>query len=145
MTELKLGISKEGKPMHYTVGALIERYGKYLVINRALPPLGWAGIAGHLNEGEDHDLAIVRKVRDEVGLEVITKKLLSSEEISWNICREGVESHYWYLYDCKATGQVKLNPKAAKSYDWLLKGEISKLQLEKVWDYWFKKFEIIEY
>jgi len=144
MAKPKIGISSDGKPMHYTVGALIEKDGKYLLIDRALPPYGWAGPAGHLGEGESPDDAVVRKVNEEVGLEVITKKILFEEEVPWNTCREGIDYHYWYLYACETKGEISIDSEGAKSYDWVSKEQIAKLELEPVWDYWFKKLGIIE-
>lgn len=144
MAEPRLGTSDDGKPMHYTVGAIIERDGKYLLIDRALPPYGWAGVAGHLGDGEDPDDAVVRKVNGEVGLEVITKEILYREEVPWNTCRVGVDCHYWSLYKCKTKGDISIDTEGAKSYDWVSKEEIAKLKLEPVWNYWFRKLRIIE-
>ena len=144
MAEPRIGTSDDGKPMHYTVGAIIERDGKYLLIDRALPPYGWAGVAGHLSDGEDPDDAIIRKVNEEVGLEVITKKILYREEVPWNTCRLCVDCHYWNLYKCEIKGDVSIDPEGAKSYDWVSKEGISKLKLEPVWNYWFRKLRIIE-
>lgn len=144
MAEPKLETSSDGKPMHYTVGALIERDGKYLLIDRAVIPYGWAGVAGHLGDDECPDDAIVRKVNEEVSLEVVTKKILLKEEVPWNTCRAGVDYHYWCLYSCETKGEVSINLEGAKSYDWVSKEEIAKLGLEPVWDYWFKKLGIVE-
>ena len=35
---------------HFSVGAVIKKNGKYLLINRNLYPSGYAGIAGHVNK-----------------------------------------------------------------------------------------------
>ena len=142
MAEPRLGTTNDGKPMHYSVGAIIEKDGKYLLIDRALPPYGWAGIAGHLGDNENPDEALGRKVTEEVGLKVITKKLILKEEVPWNRCRIGVNSHYWWLYKCDTKGNLSIDPEGAKSYGWYSEEEISKLKLEPVWDYWFKKLKI---
>lgn len=52
----------DGKVHHYSVGALIELNGKYLLIDRAIPPLGFAGVAGHIDEGEAPEHALAREV-----------------------------------------------------------------------------------
>ncbi len=31
-----------------SVGAIIEKDGKFLMIDRVNPPYGWAGVAGHV-------------------------------------------------------------------------------------------------
>lgn len=144
MAKPRLGSSSDGKPMHYSVGALIKRNEKYLLIDRALPPYGWAGVAGHLGDGEHPDDAIIRKVKEEVGLDVIRSKILFKEEVDWNTCREGVDCHYWYLYSCETKGDILISPEGVKSYAWVSKKKIADLKLEPVWNYWFQKLRIIQ-
>jgi ADP-ribose pyrophosphatase YjhB (NUDIX family) len=71
----KLGKSKNGKQMHYSVGAVIKRDGKYLLIDRKKPPLGFAGVAGHIDEGEDEIQALFREVEEESGLKIKEYKI----------------------------------------------------------------------
>ena len=59
MTTPKQGRAKNGQPMHYSVGALIKKEDKYLLIDRVKPPLGFAGLAGHIDEGESKILGEV--------------------------------------------------------------------------------------
>lgn len=143
MAKPKIDTPKDGNPLHYSVGAVIESKGKYLLIDRALPPYGWAGIAGHLGEGEEPDRGIIRKVKEESGLEVITKKLLFTEEIPWNTCKEGINRHIWRVYECKIKGEVNIDKQGAKSYGWISSSYLPMLRLEPVWEYWFKKLGII--
>lgn len=135
----KIGISKEGKPMHYSVGALIKKGDKYLLIDRMKPPYGFASLAGHIDEGENSEQALLREVKEESGLNVLNYKLLCEEEINWNWCRRDVGVHYWYLYECEVEGDIKENKQETKSIGWFSKSEINQLSLEKVWAYWFKK------
>lgn len=130
--------------MHYTAGAIIERDGKYLLIDRELPPFGWAGVAGHLANGEDPDDAIVRKVREEVNLDVVNAQKILTEEVPWNTCREGTDCHLWHMYQCETRGEVRIALEGAKAHDWFSKERIAELKLELVWDYWLKKLGIIE-
>jgi len=139
----KKGKSKKGKLMHYSVGALIKKDDKYLLIDRKKPPLGFAGLAGHIDEGEDEIKALKREVEEESGLEIENYKLLFEEELDWNWCSKGVKTHYWYLFQCKVRGKVKQNFKEAKSIKWYDKKEIKQLELEPVWKYWFCKLKII--
>ncbi len=137
------GISKNHKEMHYSVGALIEKNGKYLLIDRKIPPLGFAGIAGHIDKGEGKAEALKREVKEESGLMVNNHKLLFEEELDWNWCNKGINVHYWYLFECDVTGEIKQNSIEAKSIGWYAVNEIKKLKLEPVWEYWFKKLRII--
>ena len=135
----KLGKSREGEDMHYSVGALIKRNGKFLLIDRTNPPYGFAGIAGHIDDGESPESALVREVEEESGLRVKSFKLLFEEEIGDNMCKRGINIHYWRLYECEVEGELKRNEKETKSIEWYSQSDLNKLKLEPVWKYWFKK------
>jgi 8-oxo-dGTP pyrophosphatase MutT (NUDIX family) len=139
----KIGKSKNGKPMHYSVGALIEKDGKYLLIDRAIPPFGFAGIAGHIDEGEDKIQALIREVEEESRLKVEEWELIFEEELDWNWCSKGVGVHYWYLFKCKISGETQASDLEVKSIGWHSVDEIKQLNLEPVWEYWFKKLKMI--
>ena len=109
MVNPKLGRSKKGRDMHYSVGALIEKDGKDLLIDRADPPYGFAGIAGHIDEGESEIEALIREVREESGLKVVNYKLLFEEQLDLNWCSKGVGIHYWYLFKCEVAGKIIQN------------------------------------
>lgn len=143
MSISKTGKSKEGKIMHYSVGALIEKNGKYLLIDRNTYPLGFAGIAGHIDEGETPQKALIREIKEESGLNAENCQLLFEEEIKWNDCSKGIGCHYWYLFKCEVNGTIKQNKRETKSIRWYSKKELKKLNLEPVWEYWFKKLEVI--
>lgn len=148
----KLGVSKDGKPMHYAVGALIEHNGKYLLIDRVNVPLGFAGLAGHVDKGETPEQALVREVEEEGKLkverhELIAEKLFDYEGLGWGKCVKGVGFHYWYLYRCRVSGEPELDTHEAKSIGWFSVAEIKRLAAEKkmepVWEYWFEKIGLI--
>lgn len=129
--------------MHYSVGALIKKEEKYLLIDRVQPPFGFAGIAGHIDEGEDSEQALRREVEEESGLKIEELRLLFEEELNWNWCSKGVRIHYWYLYECEVSGEIKENFAETKSIGWYNTEEIKKLKLEPAWEYWFKKLKIV--
>ena len=136
--------SSTGEPMHYSVGAVIEVDGKgYLLIDRDMEPFGFAGIAGHIDEGETPEEALVRKVEEEGKLTIVSSSLLYEEEVPWNRCRVGVNSHYWYLYKCEVTGELENNPEASKSVGWYTPDRMRKLTMEPVWKYWFEKLGVL--
>lgn len=143
MAKPKEGKAGSGERMHYSVGALIEGDGKYLLIDRAVPPLGFAGIAGHIDEGESTQEALRREVKEESGLDIDNCEQLFEEELNWNWCNKGVNSHYWHLFKCDASGELRKNERETKSIGWYSKEEIEKLGLEPVWEYWFKRLNII--
>ena len=125
--------------MHYSVGALIENDGKYLLIDRAKPPFGFAGVAGHIDTGENELEALMREVKEESGLEVKSYELLFEEELDWNECRHGVKVHYWRLFRCVVVGELVRNLQETKSIKWYSLEQIRNLPLEPVWKYWFDK------
>lgn len=129
--------------MHYSVGALIKQGGKYLLIDRVKPPLGFAGLAGHVDEDETPEQALKREVEEESALKVEKYKLLFEEELDWNWCSKNMNVHYWYLYDCEVSGAMKQNFAETKSIGWYTRNDIRQLKLEPVWEYWFKKLNIL--
>jgi len=139
----KLGKSKKGSPMHYSVGALIKKDNKFLLIDRVNIPLGFAGIAGHIDKGENPEKALAREIKEESGLKLVSQKLIFIEERKNNICSKRVSVHYWYLFECEVSGEIKRNKTETKSIAWYSQKEIKKLKLEPVWKYWFKKLKII--
>lgn len=131
------------KIFHVSVGALIESDEKYLLIERAIPPRGFAGVAGHVDEGETPGESLLREVQEEVGLRLKKYELLLEEAVHWNWCNAGVTGHYWYLYRALSEGEIKRNDREVSSVQWYTKEEINKLNLEPVWAYWFKKLKVL--
>ena len=138
----KLGLSSKEEQMHYSVGAILEKDGKYLLIDRANLPYGFAGPAGHVEKGENEQYAIYREILEETGLELTRCELVLEKEVN-NLCRRGTGIHYWYLFRCEVKGHLKLNRKEVKSAGWYYPEEIKQLNLEPIWNYWFRELSII--
>lgn len=138
-----MGKSKNGKEMHYSVGAFVKRDEEFLLVERLKTPYGFAGIAGHMDRGETKEETLIREVSEESGLTVKDYNLVFEEEVKGNVCSRGVDTHYWYVFDCGASGSVKLNHLEAKSIGWYSPTKIRELTLEPIWEYWFKKSGII--
>jgi ADP-ribose pyrophosphatase YjhB (NUDIX family) len=143
MAEYKTGTASNGKLLHYSAGAVIKKDDKYLLIDRVNPPYGFAGLAGHIDEGESADEAVVREIKEESGLKIISKRLIFEEEILWNYCKDGTQVHKWWLYECEVEGNVVQDKEESKSIGWYTTDEIKNLNLEPVWKYWFEKLGII--
>ncbi len=140
----KMTTSSIGTPLHHSVGAVIERDGKYLLIGRAQLPIGIAGLAGHVDEGEEPYTALVREIREESGLIVRHAKVLFEEELPWNICSRGITTHRWTLYACDVEGEPERNEEETTSIGWYSAEEIKDLPLESVWRYWFERLGVLE-
>jgi 8-oxo-dGTP pyrophosphatase MutT (NUDIX family) len=140
----KSDIAADGRPRHYTVGAVIKRDGKYLLSERLLFPLGFNSICGHVDEGEDADHALVREVMEETSLRVTSATLLFEEELSWDTCSGGTPIHYWRLYECEVEGELVPTDTEAKNMGWYTPGVDWPDTMIPQWKYWFKKLGVTE-
>jgi len=135
---------KNGK--FYAVGAIITRTKEgvveYLLIDRVQIPLGWACVAGHVDEGEDSLTAMKREVKEESGLDVTGQVKVISEEVKFNICKHG-HHHTWDVYVVEWEGDLKVDSHEAKDHGWFSVEQIKKLELEPVWKYFFEKLKIL--
>ena len=136
----------DGEPIHYSVGALIKnKEGKYLLIDRLKEPFGFACPAGHVDEGEDYDTALVREVTEETGLIVTSIKQFGFDDsnIPQEMCSRGVGLHIWDFYEVETSGNLIFKYDEVKSIDWYTPEQIKELHLESVWAFVFKALEII--
>ena len=131
------------KALHLSVGAVIERDGKYLLIDRAKPPYGFASIAGHIEENETAEQALAREIAEESGLTLVRHEKIFEEVMNRYSCDRGVSIHRWHVYACEVSGTVKRSQRETKSIGWYSKEEIARLELEPVWKHWFNKMNII--
>jgi len=143
MPQPKQAINEEGKQYHFSVGVVIEREGKYLLLDRMQEPFGFAAPAGHIDEGETPAEALIREVKEETGLEVIKYDSAIEEFNATNACSRGVTGHYWYVFYVKADGEPKMNLEEMKSLGWYTKDQLKELTLEPVWKQWLDKLGII--
>ncbi len=132
---------------HFTVGAIITRPGKrgkeYLLISRVKPPLGWACIAGHVDEEDDSLTTLKKEVKEEAGVDVVHYVPgVLGEYLEWNICPAG-KSHEWDVYSVEVAGEFEIDTREAKDSGWYTIEEMRKLNLGPVWKYFFEKLRII--
>lgn len=114
------------------------------MLDRANFPFGWACPAGHVDEGEEPREAMIREVKEETGLEVLKYKQILNEFIEWNECAKGVRGHDWYVFEVSEwRGELKTDQKEAKDIAWIDPTDLKNLNLEPVWEHWFKKLKYI--
>jgi len=140
----KTGKSNDDREMHYSVGILLKCKDKYFLMERRNPPPGFACPAGHIDKGEEEPKkSALRELKEETGIEAEDLEFICEEEISWNYCRSATV-HYWYLFRLEVKSEkATAEDDEAKSSGWYTIEEIKKIQLEEVWQYWFKKLNII--
>lgn len=131
---------------HSSVGVIIKKDGKILMVDRIKIPLGWACPAGHIDEGETPEQAMFRESKEETGLDVKKYKLALHEFNSENTCSRGVKGHDFYIYEVTDwQGEIKLNQAEHKAIEWFAIPQIKKLKLEPVWQEWLIKLKIIAF
>jgi len=142
---LEIGKSKSGDALHYSVGAIIKQQGKFLLIDRAaVPPSGFAVLAGHVNDNEAPAVTVARTVTEESGLKASNCRLVYEGEVSANWCTRGICAHYWYVYECEVGGgEPILSLLHAKSIGWYTVPEMKKLKFDPAVEYLFKKIKIL--
>lgn len=142
---------------HTSVGILIYNdANEILLIDRNTFPFHKAPPAGHVDEHGSFEEAAIAEAREEVGLKITDLKLVAEGRRD-NTCRRlNGNWHYWKIYKAKSTGEVKLSPREAKSYEWcssrrlrelelidVTDDEVDSLGIEKVWKAWLKELNIL--
>ena len=149
---------------HKSVGILVWKNDKLLLIERKKFPFGFAPPAGHVDQDSSFEKSAERELKEEVGLDSQNIKLLI-EGRKENICRrQNGTWHYWKIYNVKATGGVKRSEDETKQAGFWAKEELMLLAvktekylsgkikekdwekspgLELVWYEWLKELKII--
>jgi len=147
-----------------SVGIIIRKGSKLLLIERKKPPFGFAPPAGHVDDHGSFEQAARDEVREEVGLNVTDLKLIA-EGRRENYCRrKGGTWHYWKLYKAGATGDLKRSEDETKRAGWYSNEQIEDLSqrtakyladeiteeewqnnpgLETIWLQWSREIKII--
>ena len=131
---------------HTSVGMIVERGGKLLLIERKIFPLTYAFPAGHVDKGEDYEQAAVRELKEEVGLDAESVELLAEGRVENPCSRPGGTWHYWKVYKIAAQGEIKPSEEETKQAGWYTKEEIHTLPppgFEPVMYEWYKAHNII--
>lgn len=103
---------------HTSVGILIWRDRRLLLIERRKPPPGFAPPAGHVDDHGSYEDAARAEVREEVGLEVVSLRLLGEGRRD-NPCRriDGTW-HYWKIFEAQVKGEPNRSHEETKGLLW---------------------------
>ena len=119
---------------HTSVGMLVWKDDKLLLIERKKFPFGFAPPAGHVDGDPSFEVSAKRELKEEVGLEAQNLKLVW-EGRKENTCRRVDGTwHYWKIYKTTATGDLSSNVEETKQTGWFAKEEIATLS-QKTKDY----------
>ena len=153
-----------GKCDHTSVGMLVWKEGRLLLIERMKFPFGFAPPAGHVDGDSSFEIAAKRELEEEVGLETKEMNLRIKGRMENKCRRKDGSWHYWKIYEMEVTGELKRSESEtkkagffsleeiktlAKKTEKYLKKEISDSDwgkspgIETVWFEWFKKLGII--
>ena len=108
---------------HTSVGMIVERDGKLLLIERKIFPIKYAPPAGHVDEGEDYAHASARELKEEVGLDATSLELIAEGRKENKCSRPGGSWHYWKIYKIEAAGDVHRSEGETKSAGWYARGQ----------------------
>ncbi len=107
------------------VVAVLRREGLFLVIQRGpgvLLPGYWTPLSGRVREGESHESALVREVREEVGLRATPIAKV------WECDTEAGDYHlHWWLADADA-GELELDAVEVSDARWIAPEEFENLE-----------------
>jgi ADP-ribose pyrophosphatase YjhB (NUDIX family) len=112
---------------HTSVGMLVWKDDKLLLIERAKFPFGFAVPAGHVDGDPTFEDSAKRELQEEVGLQVAGLKLVA-EGRKENPCRrEDGTWHYWKVYEVNYAGELDRSEEETKRADWYAKEQIQAL------------------
>ena len=116
-----------------TVGALIVNDKREVLLVRSNK---WGEKytvpGGHIELGERAEVAIVREVKEETGLDSVAEDLLIVQQAIYPKDYHKHEHYIFMDYVCKATStEVKLDGRELQSYVWVRPEDALKLDLEE--------------
>jgi ADP-ribose pyrophosphatase YjhB (NUDIX family) len=112
---------------HTSVGMIVQKDGKILLIERANFPKGFACPAGHVDGDETYEISATRELKEEVGLDTTDLQLLIDKRKENPCKREGGTWHHWKIYKTEAAGDVVRSLDETKKAGWYFIDEIKAL------------------
>ncbi len=116
-----------------SVGVIVRKGDRILLIERKKFPYGFAAPAGHVDDHGSFEDAAREELFEEVGLEATNLKLLIEERKENRCRREGGDWHLWKVYEAEVVGELKESVDETKQVGWYAKEQLrilaSKMQL----------------
>lgn len=149
---------------HKSVGMIVRKDEKILLLERMKFPFAWAPPAGHLDGNESFEEMAKIELLEETGLVTKSLKLLI-EGRKENPCRRIDGSwHYWQIFEVEGEGELNRSLSETKQLKWVSIDELKELAsrcdqylagkisdedwkanpgLEPVWREWLSELKII--
>lgn len=102
--------------MFQTALALIQNEAReYLLVKHAYDSRWYSAPGGGVEAGESPQTAVIRELREELGVEIALKYLVGMYEVDW-----GSRTTLVYLFACEiVTGEPRINqPEEIESFAW---------------------------
>lgn len=112
---------------HTSVGMLVWKDEKLLLIERMKFPPGFAVPAGHVDEDPTYEDAAKRELKEEVGLDAENMELVLEIKMQNPCRREGGTWHNWKIYQVKTLGDINRSKDETKQAGWHTKDQIKEL------------------
>lgn len=92
---------------HESVGVVVvDKNDKVLCMLRKIFPFAYSIPAGHLDKGENPEVAALRELKEETGIKIDHGiELIGEFDLLKDSCRRGSDHHRWHLYRLKITNQ----------------------------------------
>ena len=125
-----MGVPKQstlpgGQILHYSIGAVIERDGKYVLLDRLKEPFGFACPAGHVDEREINWRAMDREVYEETGYRASEEDFEYLRTFDWSFPEVRVLFPTYRLKPERGI-EVKLNSQEHREYRWVTPEECAR-------------------
>lgn len=121
-------VDKDRQYWHESVGVVVKHEKKILCLLRQIYPFAYAIPAGHLDTGEEPELAAIRELKEETGLSCDKLELIGEFDLQGDSCRRGSDHHRWHLYIIDApTAELRLSDEASAA-QWLTLHQLRKLK-----------------
>jgi len=131
--DIFVGNSEDGDFYHITVAVLFTYKNKILMIKKSDPTYEkkFSIIAGHLENGESPNIALLREVREELSVTLTDYKFFKKLVAVRDRCRHGLSLHNWYIYSSQQfidIRNVSFDPKEIEKIEWVDLQELKKMK-----------------
>lgn len=110
-----------------SVGILVWRDGRLLLIEQRKFPFGFAAPAGHVDGHGSYEDAACAELSEEVGLTATNLRLVYEGRKDNPCRREGGDWHHWKIYEADTEDEAKCSLDETKQAGWHSSEEIRKL------------------